>query len=140
MSDFFAELHADSGSAARTGLLRLPHGEVHTPAFMPVGTCATVKALTKDDLAEIGFELILANAYHLYLRPGAAVIEEAGGLHGFSGWRRNFLTDSGGYQVFSLAPFCKITAEGVAFKSHIDGSAHFLTPEAVAELQKRFNS
>nr|WP_162510619.1 tRNA-guanine transglycosylase [Treponema endosymbiont of Eucomonympha sp.] len=84
MNDFFAELHADSGSAARTGLLRLPHGEVHTPAFMPVGTCATVKALTKDDLAEIGFELILANAYHLYLRPGAAVIEEAGGLHGFS--------------------------------------------------------
>lgn len=140
MSDFFAELHADSGSAARTGLLRLPHGEVHTPAFMPVGTCATVKALTKDDLTEIGFELILANAYHLYLRPGAAVIEEAGGLHGFSGWRRNFLTDSGGYQVFSLAPFRKVTAEGVAFKSHIDGSAHFLTPEAVAELQKRFNS
>ncbi len=130
----------DPRSSARNGIIHLPHGDVQTPAFMPVGTNATVKAVTKDWLREIGFEIILANTYHLYLRPGMDVIEEAGGLHGFSGWTGNFLTDSGGYQVFSLADFRKITPEGVKFRSHIDGSSHFLTPEAIVRLQAQLNS
>jgi queuine tRNA-ribosyltransferase len=107
---------------------------------MPVGTNATVKAMTKDWLDEIGFDIILANTYHLYLRPGVEVIKAAGGLHGFSGWKKNFLTDSGGYQVFSLSAFRKITREGVRFRSHIDGSSRFMTPESVVELQAGFNS
>ncbi len=132
--------HKDSSCRARSGIMSLPHGNVVTPAFMPVGTNATVKAMTKDWLDEIGFDIILANTYHLYLRPGADIIREAGGLHGFSGWKKNFLTDSGGFQVFSLASFRKITAEGVRFRSHIDGSSHFLTPEKVVALQCAFNS
>ncbi|MBQ8561001.1 MAG: tRNA-guanine transglycosylase, partial [Spirochaetaceae bacterium] len=140
MLSIFTQLHADAGSRARTGIMELPHGQVRTPVFMPVGTSATVKAMTKDDLEEIGFEILLANTYHLYLRPGVDIVEEAGGLHGFSLWSKNFLTDSGGFQVFSLAPFRKITDQGVAFQSHIDGSRHFLTPESVVELQRRYNS
>ena len=140
MSQIFTLLHSDSKTSARTGIMHLPHGDVHTPVFMPVGTNATVKAMTKDWLEEIGFEIILANTYHLYLRPGADLLEEAGGLHGFSGWKRNFLTDSGGFQVFSLATFRKITEEGVHFQSHIDGSRHLLTPENVVKFQTQFNS
>lgn len=140
MSNFFTILHEDTQSAARTGVMQLPHGAVETPVFMPVGTHATVKALTKDMLHEIGFSIILANTYHLYLRPGADIIEAAGGLHGVSGWNKNFLTDSGGFQVFSLALFRKIYEDGVRFKSHIDGSAHMLTPESVVDVQARFNS
>lgn len=140
MKDYFEQIHQDENTRARTGILHLPHGDVQTPVFMPVGTNATVKALTKDDLNEIGFEIILANTYHLYLRPGADLIQKAGGLHGFSKWEKNFLTDSGGFQVFSLSPFRKITDEGVAFQSHIDGSKHFLTPEIVVDLQAKFNS
>jgi len=132
--------HQDARSLARTGVIELPHGPVRTPAFMPVGTNATVKAMTKDWLEEIGFDIILANTYHLYLRPGVDIIAKAGGLHGFSGWKKNFLTDSGGYQVFSLSNFRKITREGVKFRSHIDGSARFLTPESVVGLQAGFNS
>ena len=107
---------------------------------MPVGTNATVKAISKDDLEEIGFEIILANTYHLYLRPGADIVHEAGGLHGFSKWNRNFLTDSGGFQVFSLSKLRKIEAGGVAFQSNIDGSRHFFTPENVVQTQTKFNS
>ena len=132
--------HKDSKSRARTGYIDLPHGPVRTPAFMPVGTNATVKAMTKDWLDEIGFDIILANTYHLFLRPGVEVIKAAGGLHGFSGWKKNFLTDSGGFQVFSLSAFRKITREGVKFRSHIDGSSRFMTPESVVELQAGFNS
>jgi len=132
--------HLDAACRARTGIMTLPHGVVHTPAFMPVGTNATVKAMTKNDLEEIGFEIILANTYHLYLRPGVDCIAAAGGLHGFSGWKRNFLTDSGGYQVFSLSAHRKITRDGVKFQSHIDGSRHFLTPESVVGLQAGYNS
>lgn len=132
--------HSDTTSRARTGVIDLPHGSVSTPAFMPVGTNATVKAMTKDWLEEIGFEIILANTYHLYLRPGDDIIEKAGGLHGFSGWKKNFLTDSGGYQVFSLSSFSKINREGVKFRSHIDGSSHFLTPESVVGIQSKLNS
>jgi queuine tRNA-ribosyltransferase len=102
---------------------------------MPVGTAGTVKALTKDDLEEIGFEIILSNTYHLYLRPGTGVIAAAGGLHPFMRWNRNVLTDSGGFQVFSLAPFRKITEAGVSFRSHLDGSSHVLSPERVVEIQ-----
>jgi len=120
---------------ARAGVMELPHGKIETPVFMPVGTNGTVKALTVDDLKEIDFKIVLSNTYHLYLRPGMDVIAGAGGLHKFAGWDRNILTDSGGFQVFSLAPFRKITAEGIKFQSHIDGSYHFLTPEDVVELQ-----
>ena len=140
MKKIFTELNKDSLTAARTGILHLPHGDVETPVFMPVGTNATVKAVSKDSLHEIAFGLILANTYHLYLRPGPDLLEEAGGLHGFSKWNKNFLTDSGGFQVFSLAPFRKITDEGVQFQSHIDGSHHILTPENVVQFQYQFNS
>lgn len=136
----FNILHKNKDSHARTGILELPHGIVHTPVFMPVGTSATVKAITKDDLEEIGFEIILANTYHLFLRPGADLIQEAGGLHGFSQFNRNFLTDSGGFQVFSLSALRKINPEGVKFQSNIDGSYHLFTPENVVQTQVKFNS
>jgi len=123
-----------SGSA-RTGILELPHGKVSTPVFMPVGTNGTVKAVTVEDLKDIGFEIILSNTYHLYLRPGAEVIDGAGGLHSFMNWDRNILTDSGGFQVFSLSGLRKITSDGVHFQSHVDGSGHFLSPEKAVEIQ-----
>ncbi|MCX8012933.1 MAG: tRNA guanosine(34) transglycosylase Tgt [Rectinema sp.] len=136
----FIETHRDTSGRARTGRLLLPHGEVQTPAFMPVGTNATVKGIEPRDLREMGFGIILANTYHLYLRPGPDIIKKAGGLHGFTSWDRNFLTDSGGFQVFSLAQFRKILDEGVHFRSHIDGSKHILTPERVVDIQAAFNS
>ena len=136
----FSILHKSSDGRARTGILELPHGTVQTPVFMPVGTCATVKAISKEDLDEIGFEIILANTYHLFLRPGADLIQEAGGLHGFSQYKRNFLTDSGGFQVFSLSQLRKINPDGVKFQSHIDGSYHMFTPENVVQTQVKFNS
>lgn len=132
--------HKLADGKARTGVIHLPHGDVQTPVFMPVGTCATVKAMPKDFLEEINFEIILANTYHLFLRPGSDLIKEAGGLHGFSQWKRNFLTDSGGFQVFSLSKLRKISDEGVKFQSHIDGSYKFFTPENVVQTQTKFNS
>jgi len=132
---FFSITSRDSACAARTGILHLPHGDVTTPVFMPVGTNATVKAITTDDLKNIGFNLILSNTYHLYLRPGEEVIEKAGGLHKFMNWDRNILTDSGGFQVFSLSALRKIETEGAWFRSHIDGSKHFLSPEKAAAIQ-----
>ena len=140
IENIFEIKHESTDGASRTGTLHLPHGDVQTPVFMPVGTNATVKALTKDDLEEIGFEIILANTYHLYLRPGPDIIEEAGGLHGFSGWKKNFLTDSGGFQVWSLSKLRKITEEGALFSSNIDGSRHMFTPERVVDIQSQFNS
>jgi len=131
----FHTLSMDKNSNARAGTMYLPHGTVSTPVFMPVGTNGTVKAIDRESLEEIGFEIILSNTYHLYLRPGTAVLERAGGLHKWGRWRKNILTDSGGFQVFSLAPFRKITEEGVKFRSHIDGSYHLLTPEKVVEIQ-----
>ncbi|MCL1814428.1 MAG: tRNA guanosine(34) transglycosylase Tgt [Treponema sp.] len=131
----FTVTHADPASRARTGLLALNHGPVETPVFMPVGTNGTVKALTNEDLESIGFSIILSNTYHLYLRPGIEVIGGAGGLHNFTRWKKNYLTDSGGFQVFSLSPFRKITEEGAQFRSHIDGSCHLLTPEKTLEIQ-----
>ncbi len=131
--DIFQILHKDG--RARTGLLTLPHGTVRTPVFMPVGTNGAVKAISKDDLEEIGFEIILANTYHLYLRPGSALVREGGGLHGFSGWKKNFLTDSGGFQVFSLSKIRKVLDDGVRFQSTVDGSYHLFTPESVVQMQ-----
>jgi len=115
--------------------LTTAHGQVQTPAFMPVGTQGTVKAMTPDRLKELGAEIILGNAYHLYLRPGQNVVKSAGGLHRFIGWDRPILTDSGGFQVFSLAELRKISEEGAAFQSHLDGSPHLFTPEGVMELE-----
>lgn len=140
VSKLFTILHKDINGAARCGRMQLPHGEVLTPAFMPVGTRGSVKGLTINDLEEIGFQIILANTYHLFLRPKVEVIRQAGGLHGFSQWHRNFLTDSGGFQVFSLAKLRKLSEKGVEFQSHIDGSTVELTPEKVVELQVAFNS
>jgi queuine tRNA-ribosyltransferase len=136
----FSVQSRDPGSRARTGSLALNHGTVFTPCFMPVGTNATVKAMRNRDLEEIGVNLILGNTYHLYLRPGREVIARAGGLHGFMGWRHNILTDSGGYQVFSLSSFRKVEDNGVTFRSHIDGSSHRLTPEDVIDIQTTLGS
>ena len=124
------------GTKARAGELVTPHGEVSTPVFLPVGSQATVKTLTSQEIKSIGFSMLLANAYHLYLRPGISVIEELGGLHIFMGWDGAILTDSGGYQIFSLAGLRKISDEGVSFRSHIDGSQHFITPELAIKIQQ----
>jgi queuine tRNA-ribosyltransferase len=121
---------------ARTGELYTPHGTVPTPVFLPVGSQATVRTLTPGEIQEAGFNMLLANAYHLYLRPGIDTVRKIGGLHRFMAWDGAVLTDSGGYQVFSLAPFCKVSDEGVAFRSHIDGSEHFLTPELAVQYQE----
>src|SRR4029077_12973712 len=129
------ELLARDGTA-RQGRLRTAHGIVETPAFMPVRTCGTVKSLPPADLREIGAEIVLANTYHLFLRPGAPLIRELGGLHRFMAWDGPILTDSGGYQVWSLAALRTIREEGVRFRSHLDGGAeHLLTPELVVEVQ-----
>ena len=133
----FTVTQRDAATHARLGQLETSHGTVATPAFMPVATQGTVKATTPHELREIGAEIILANSYHLYLRPGASLIEQAGGLHQFMGWNGPILTDSGGYQVFSLKDLCRVSEEGVQFRSHLDGSKHFLTPETVVQTQER---
>lgn len=130
---------ATSGKARR-GRLELPHGVVETPVFMPVGTQATVKAMSPDELIELGATIILSNTYHLYLRPGHEVIREAGGLHAFMNWQRPILTDSGGFQVMSLSALRQITEEGVWFRSHHDGSKHLFTPEKVVAIQEALGS
>lgn len=132
----FEVIKEAQGMWARWGKLITPHGVVETPAFLPVGTQATVKAMTPEELTAIGVQMILSNAYHLYLRPGVEVIQEAGGLHCFMHWEKPILTDSGGFQVFSLSPLRKITDEGVEFRSHLDGSLHFFTPEKAVAVQE----
>jgi len=122
-------------SGARLGRLETPHGVIDTPAFMPVGTAATIKGLTQEQLEALGAQIILANTYHLYLRPGHERIRALGGLHGFMSWPRPIITDSGGYQVFSLAELRKVTDDGVTFRSHLDGSEHFLSPERALEIE-----
>lgn len=136
----FTVVKKDPASGARLGCLMTAHGEVETPAFMPVGTQGSVKAMTPKDLEEIGCRMILGNTYHLYLRPGVEVIQQLGGLHRFMGWTGPILTDSGGYQVFSLGAIRKISEEGVRFQSHLDGSSHLLTPEKVVEIQEGLGS
>lgn len=133
--------HNDPMSAARAGVLHTDHGDIATPIFMPVGTVGSVKAVHQQELREdINAQIILGNTYHLYLRPGMDTIQAAGGLHAFMGWERPILTDSGGFQVFSLADNRKITEEGCTFKSHIDGSRHIFTPEKVIDIQRRIGS
>jgi len=122
--------------SARAGELMTPHGVVPTPVFLPVGSQATVKTLTPEEVNDLGFRMVLANTYHLYLRPGLDVIEKMGGLHKFMGWDGALLTDSGGYQIFSLAPLCRVNDDGVTFRSHIDGSEHFMTPELAVQYQE----
>jgi queuine tRNA-ribosyltransferase len=126
--------------AARTGVIAMERGEIRTPAFMPVGTAATVKAMRPDEVCASGADIILGNTYHLMLRPGAERVAKLGGLHKFMGWKRPILTDSGGYQVMSLSELTKITEEGVAFASHLDGSRHMLTPERSIEVQRLLDS
>ena len=129
-----------SDSGARLGLLETAHGVVETPVFMPVGTQATVKTLTPHELEAMGAQIILSNTYHLYLRPGSELIKDAGGLHPFMGWQKSILTDSGGFQVFSLGKLRKITEMGVEFRSHLDGSKHFISPEKSIEIQMELGS
>ncbi len=135
---FFTLTHTDG--AARRGLIQTAHGDIETPVFMPVGTQGVVKALTPRDLDEAGASIILGNTYHLYLRPGDELVARRGGLHRFSGWSKPILTDSGGYQVFSLSDRRKIEEHGVQFRSHLDGSAHLLTPEKAVEIQANLGS
>jgi queuine tRNA-ribosyltransferase len=137
MSSFqFEIMKQDRGSAARLGKCRTAHGVFHTPAFIPVGTQATVKAMTPEELREVGAEIILSNTYHLYLRPGHERIRRMGGLHRFMHWNDPLLTDSGGFQVFSLNSLVKVSKEGVHFQSHLDGSRHFISPEKAMEIQE----
>ena len=134
-------IHTDKNSGARRGVIHTPHGDIQTPIFMPVGTQATVKSMTPEELKEeVKAQIILSNTYHLYLRPGSKLVKEAGGLHKFMNWDRPILTDSGGFQVFSLGALRTITEEGVTFKSHLDGSEHFLSPEKVMEIENDLGS
>ena len=130
----------DDRTRARLGVLHTPHGDVQTPVFMPVGTQATVKAMKPEEVEKLGAEIILGNTYHLYLRPGHDIIKEAGGLHKFMNWNKPILTDSGGFQVFSLGHMRKITEEGVTFRSYLDGSKHMLSPEKSMEIQEALGS
>lgn len=132
----FEILHQDIGTQARLGWIETSHGTITTPVFMPVGSVGSVKTLTPLELEGLGTEIILANAYHLYLRPGHEVIAELGGLHRFMSWDHPILTDSGGYQVFSLGELCKVTDEGATFQSHLDGSLHFFSPEVTIKIQE----
>jgi queuine tRNA-ribosyltransferase len=133
----FTLQHTDQKSKARTGFIETDHGSIETPIFMPVGTAGTVKAVHQRELKEdIKAEIILGNTYHLYLRPGLEVLKNAGGLHKFNGWDKPILTDSGGYQIFSLAAQRKLTEDGATFKSHIDGSKHFFSPESVMDIER----
>lgn len=136
----FELMKKDEKTGARLGILHTSRGVIHTPAFMPVGTQATVKTLTPEEVEELGAEIILSNTYHLYLRPGHELIRQAGGLHRFMNWRRPILTDSGGFQIFSLGPLRRITDEGVQFRSHLDGSLRFITPEKAMEIQAALGS
>jgi len=132
---FQFEILATDPTGARLGRLTTPHGVIETPAFMPVGTAATVKGQTQGDLEGLGVQILLGNTYHLYLRPGHELIRSMDGLHGFMSWPHPILTDSGGFQVFSLSELRKVTNEGVTFRSHLDGSEHFLSPEKALEIE-----
>ncbi|TRZ48629.1 tRNA-guanine transglycosylase, partial [bacterium] len=136
----FTRIAKDPGCAARVGRIGTPHGNVQTPAFMPVGTQGTVKGLTPEQVRGLGADIILGNTYHLYLRPGHRLIADLGGLHRFMNWPGPILTDSGGFQIFSLGALRRIAEEGATFQSHIDGSSHFLSPEKAVEIQEALGS
>ncbi|MDD4290712.1 MAG: tRNA guanosine(34) transglycosylase Tgt [Clostridia bacterium] len=136
----FKIIKEDGASHARRGLFHTPHGDIETPIFMPVGTLATVKSLMPSTVEELGAQIILSNTYHLYLRPGEDIVQKAGGLHRFMNWNKPILTDSGGFQVFSLGSLRKITEEGVQFASHIDGSRHLFTPEKVMDIEEKLGA
>lgn len=140
MNNYFEILKKDAGSYARIGRINSPRGIIETPVFMPVGTKASVKAVLKEQLDDMGCMIILSNLYHIYLSPGIEIIKKAGGIHKFSSWSRNILTDSGGFQVFSLSDIRKVKDDGVEFKSIIDGSSHFFTPEKVIKMQLEIGS
>lgn len=137
---FFKLEHTSNNSKARAGVIRTSHGDIRTPIFMPVGTQGSVKAIEQRELNEIGAQIVLGNTYHLYLRPGIEVLKEFGGLHKFMNWKRPLLTDSGGFQIYSLSEFRKIREDGVEFRSHLDGSTHFFTPEKVIDIQRAIGS
>src|SRR3954471_12436650 len=139
MSRFAFDIAASDG-AARTGAITMQRREIRTPAFMPVGTAATVKAMRPEEVRDSGADIILGNTYHLMLRPGAERVARLGGLHGFMGWERPILTDSGGYQVMSLSELTRVSEDGVAFRSHLDGSKHMLSPERSIEIQRLLGS
>ena len=134
--NFEFKLLKTNKNGARAGVLKTPHGDINTPVFMPVGTNATVKGVLPKDLLEINTQILLSNTYHLYLRPGAEIVKNAGGLHNFMNWQKPILTDSGGFQVYSLSRFIKIKDEGIEFSSYVDGSKHVFTPEKVMEIQR----
>jgi queuine tRNA-ribosyltransferase len=136
----FTITHKEQYTGARTGLMEPSRGSIETPVFMPVGTRGAIRALPTRDIEEIGFDIILANTYHLYIRPGTALLDEMGGLHEFMNYHRPILTDSGGFQVFSLSDLCRVFPEGVEFRSHMDGSKHFFSPEKVLDIQKSIGS
>ena len=140
IKNMFQLIKKDAKTNARRGVIRTAHGDIQSPFFMPVGTNATVKTLTSEDLLELDSQIVLSNTYHLFLRPGMEVIGQAGGLHKFMGWDRPILTDSGGYQVFSLSKLRKMNDDGVSFQSHIDGSAQFFSPEKVVEIEEILGS
>ena len=137
---YYEQIKQDKRTGARVGILHTPHGDIHTPTFMPVGTQATVKGVLPRDLKEANSQIILANTYHLYMRPGDETVKKAGGLHKFMNWDRPILTDSGGFQVFSLAQLNKIKDEGVYFNSHVDGSLHFITPEKAIDIENNLGA
>lgn len=137
---YYEELKQDKRTGARLGILHTPHGDIETPTFMPVGTQATVKGVLPRDLKEAKTQILLANTYHLYMRPGDEIVKEAGGLHKFMAWDKPILTDSGGFQVFSLAKLNKIKDDGVYFNSHVDGSLHFISPEKAMEIENNLGA
>jgi queuine tRNA-ribosyltransferase len=136
----FDVLHTDAGTRARRGVLHTPHGDIETPVFMPVGTAGAVKAMPVEMLESLDTRIILANTYHLFLRPGHDRVEKLGGLHRFMSWGGAILTDSGGYQVFSHRELCRISEEGVEFRSHLDGSRNFISPEKAVDIQRSLGS
>ena len=136
----FEVLHVDKNSGTRTGVLHTPHGDIYTPIFMPVGTLATVKSLTADDLYDVGAQIILANTYHLHIRPGDELVKKSGGVHKFMNFNRPMLTDSGGFQVFSLAGIRKVTDDGVEFRNHLSGAKMFFTPEKAIEIENNLGA
>ena len=137
---YYEQIKQDKKTGARVGILHTPHGDIETPTYMPVGTQATVKGVMPRDLKEANSQIILANTYHLYMRPGDELVKQAGGLHKFMAWDRPILTDSGGFQVFSLAKLNKIKDEGVEFSSHVDGSRHFITPEKAIDIENNLGA